>query len=465
MIKFKNVTYRYPFQEENAVNSISMHIKKGETVLCTGASGCGKSTLINLINGLAPHYFKGEIEGDVFVNGINNRDRKIYEISKDVGTLFQDPEHQFFTLNVKDELAFGLECKGVDEKIIEEAISKVEKDFFLTPIINSYIFHLSEGEKQKVALASIFLQKPSILILDEPSANLDIKSAKELAEKLAALKESGMTIFIVDHRLYWLKDIVDRVFILKEGNICEEGDFSIVEKKQKEYGLRSSFVCHSNKEEIVFKSFLKEGVDIENMSFFHKGDKTIFSSFNASIPSKKVVAIVGENGAGKTTFARILTGLNKLQDGKIYLKGESIKPKDLLKKSSLVLQNTDYQLHMKTVEEELEVCHKKEKEYTTTLLDFFGLKKFAKRHPQSLSAGQKQRVVIAAAIAKEPEILILDEPTSGLDGVNMDIVAKAIKNATSQGVSVFIITHDLELIEKCSTHILKIEKPNCTKSS
>ena len=240
MIELDNISYRYPFQEKMAVENLSLSVGAGECVLLTGPSGCGKSTVIRLINGLSPHYFKGWLQGHVRVNGKGNGSRRIQEISRDVGTLFQDPEQQFFTLSVGDELSFALECRGVDPLEIERRLITASRRFGLKDLMKAAIFTLSEGEKQKVALASVLLQKPRILVLDEPTANLDPEATLELAALLATLKREGYTIVIADHRLYWLREIVDRVMVFKDGHLCETGEFSILEQDEvrQTYGLR-----------------------------------------------------------------------------------------------------------------------------------------------------------------------------------------------------------------------------------
>ncbi len=463
MIDFKNVSYTYPFQTEKALDGVSFFIKKGEAILCTGPSGCGKSTIIRLINGLVPHYFKGAFEGRVMISGKDNADRKIHEISRHVGTLFQDPEHQFFALNVADELAFALECQGIEAGIIHKTIRSESKRFKLDNIMDAAIFDLSEGEKQKVALASVLAQHPETIILDEPTANLDPLATQELSEILKQLKKEGMTIFIADHRLYWLKDVIDRVVIFDEGKMCETGTFSMLESGvvQKKYGLRKTSLHPLEQTLLKVDHKSKDGICINGMTFSHKNRSPLFRDESTCLPRGKVTAVTGKNGTGKTTFARLLTGLTPLKSGKISINGNFVPPKTLLKKGSIILQNTDHQLHMKTVRLELEVSGKnlekgeREKE-VDRLLKSFNLDTFSRRHPQSLSGGQKQRLVIACGIIKKPEILIMDEPTSGLDGINMRVISRVIQDLANQGTCVIVISHDLELIVESCSHILTL---------
>ena len=277
MIRFHNVSYTYPFQRQKAVDGISFTVNAGKAVLCTGASGCGKSTLIRLINGLAPHFFHGHLQGRVSVAGTEPCQSTLHILSKTVGSLFQDPEQQFFALNVMDELAFALECRGLARKKIKTEITRVTNTLHLSPLLNASIFDLSQGEKQKVALACALALHPKIIVLDEPSANLDPEATQQLADMLVALKHQGVTLFIADHRLYWLRDVVDQVFVLKNGKMATQGDFSLLdrEKIQTTFGLRKT-VVHSPSQNLCCDSCPGREIDIRKMSFGFKGKTTAF---------------------------------------------------------------------------------------------------------------------------------------------------------------------------------------------
>ena len=461
MIHLENVSYTYPFHTKKALDSVSFELNKGEAILFTGSSGSGKSTLVRVINGLAPHYYRGEITGTVCIDGKKNSDRGIHEIANDVGTLFQDPEHQFFALSVEDELAFAHECRGVSPSEIRRTIHEVKEQFSIDKIIHSNIFDLSEGEKQKIALASIISLKPRVIILDEPSANLDPVATEELASILLELKQDGITIIIVDHRLYWLSRLIDRVCVIQDGTIKESGSYSLIDKEviREQYGLRKTKINSSKINLPDVKKVQKTGFSINDISFSYQKDalKPLFEDISLNIPLGEVTAIVGDNGTGKTTFAKLITGLLKVSSGNIFLDKRIISPKALLKKSSIVLQNTDHQLYMKTVRDELAIAGRyliksEREERANELMEQFSLSELADRHPQSLSGGQKQRLVIACGLIKQPYILILDEPTSGLDGMNMKIMSEMMKEFAEQGKCVLVITHDLELIEKTCTH-------------
>ena len=479
MIKFNDVTYNYAFQEKPAVKNINFEVQKGQIVLCTGASGCGKSTLMRLANGLCPQHFKGHLEGDVTILGHNTKDTSINILSTMIGTLFQDPEQQFFALTVDDEIAFTHECRGVETSEIHKQVNKVLEEFSIEHIRTSSIHELSEGQKQKVGLASLYSQELQALILDEPTANLDPESTLDLARKLVELKQLGMAILVVDHRLYWLEGIADKVIVMSDGEIKEEGSYSILHDRQlrEKYGLRSSHVEDTRKSLPKAENTYacKCGLHIENMSFGYKGKELIFENSSVAL-SSGITALIGDNGAGKTSLARVMTGLNKVSAGNFLLAGEYIKQANLIKHIGIVLQNADHQLHMRTVLEEVQMCYmlayeqKNEKskrleaknrtemltgifhDDSLKLLEMLGLEMLKERHPQSLSGGEKQRLIIACALAKRPKILILDEPTSGLDGRNMQRIKYALQQTAETGTCILVITHDLELISEACTY-------------
>lgn len=399
MIRFERVTYTYPFQTCPAVSDISFSVRPGELVLCTGASGCGKSTLMRLANGLCPHYFQGTLEGRVLIGGEPTDARPINAIAREVGTLFQDPEQQFFALNVEDELAFAHEWQGVSPESIAAKIDEAARAFRLGPILSSSIHELSEGQKQKVGLASILSQGPRALILDEPSANLDPEATEDLARKLTELKARGMAILVVDHRLYWLEGIADRVLVMREGRIAERGGFDLLydDALRGRCGLRAARVDDPRRTLPDCAAELLEpgegGLAVSGLRFAYPGKPALFDGVDVSIPAG-VTALIGDNGTGKTSLAG--------------------------------------------------------------LLSLFALEGLAERHPQSLSGGEKQRLVIACAFAKRPDVLILDEPTSGLDGRNMRRIADALELLAGRGACVLVITHDLELMGLSCARALRL---------
>ncbi len=483
MISFNHVSYRYPFQDTDAVSDLTFNVSPGSVVLVTGVSGCGKTTLMRLANGLCPHYYEGTLSGNVKIFGKDTQTSSVSEISELVGTLFQDPEDQFFALNVRDEMGFALKTAGIDAKTVEKRIDDVAQRLRISELLKNSISALSEGQKQRVALAEILVTLPRALILDEPSANLDPEATARLAQELNTLKNAGYAILVVDHRLHWLKDVADEVIVMKEGRICRRGFFEILndETLRREYGLRDAEVIdvreilpetdrhncvleakgltfdyeHSNHEKGIarFKKLFSSTVAPSDRP-------VLLENINFTLPIG-ITALIGDNGSGKTTLARLITGLNR-GEGELFVRGRLMPSNELLKHAGLVLQNADHQLQMRSVREEIRAClfaagqDAENESQIESLLDTFSLLPLADRHPQSLSGGQKQRLVIACALAKDPDILILDEPTSGLDGENMKRVASVLNQAAADGKAVLLITHDLELLALCAQRALRM---------
>lgn len=461
MIRFNDVTYTYPFQDAPAVKDISLHVRPGEIVLCTGASGCGKSTLIRLANGLCPHYFQGTIEGEILVGGRPTREQSLPELSRQTGTLFQDPEQQFFALGVEEELVFALEWQGISVEEMRDLVTKAVEEFDLAPVLHSSIHKLSEGQKQKTGLASLCMQNPRALILDEPTANLDPESTLALAQKLLQLKAQGMAILVVDHRLYWLESVADRVLIMEKGRISSEGGFEILydDGLRERYGLRSAGVEDRRSSLPDCRESPAPILKALDLTFSYPQQQPIYEKATFHLP-QGITALIGHNGAGKTTLARLLAGLDRPDHGSISIDEKTLSQNECLYLSSIVLQNADHQLHMRTVRQELESCLKLAGSQDTTridsLLESFALSPLAERHPQSLSGGEKQRLVIACGLAKSPKLLILDEPTSGLDGENMHRLATALEAQVAEGRCILLITHDLELLQLIGRHALRV---------
>ncbi len=450
MIEIRELSFKYKGGANYSLD-INLKINKGECILLCGKSGCGKSTLLKLINGIIPEFYDGDICGSVRVNGINTFTTEIHELSKFVGSVFQNPKTQFYTTNTTDEIAFGLENYGIDTEAINKRIIEVEKDLRLERLMNKNIFNLSGGEKQKIAIASTYALSPEIFVLDEPSSSLDIKSMKELSQTIENLKAMGKTIIIAEHRLWYLKDIVDRAIYMEDGKIIREYNMEEIEKLSEDERLKTG-LRHSSYKDINLvnneESFNEESsLEIRNL-IFKRNARTILSIDNLKFSYGNIIGIVGENGIGKSTFAKIVCGLYKTNDEEILKDNRRFNRRNRIKESLLVMQEVNYQLFTDTVFDEILLTSKiRDKNIINTYLKDMELENIIDRNPHTLSGGQKQRVIILSALLSGKKILFFDEPTSGLDYRNMKIVAKNIKKVKKKDRLILIISHDIEFLE------------------
>lgn len=245
MISFQNFSFRYEESKNFTLRGIDMTVRTGEFILLTGRSGCGKTTLIRSLNGLIPHFYPGEIKGDLLMDGHSLLEMKPSELAGQVGTVFQDPRSQFFMTDTTRELAFGCENLGLAREETIDRIARAVKELELVEYLNRSIFALSSGEKQQIAIGSVYALAPKVYIFDEPSANLDYAATKRLAEIMEKLKSAGYTIFVVEHRFYYLRDLIDRAFLIQNGKIehefTREQFCSLPEETRISYGLRTAY--------------------------------------------------------------------------------------------------------------------------------------------------------------------------------------------------------------------------------
>ena len=461
MIKIDHISFSYGEENENTggVRDIDLNIEDGQFVVLCGESGCGKTTITRLINGLIPHYYEGQMAGEVWVNGEKVSEQPLYDTAAVVGSVFQNPRSQFFNVDTTSEITFGCENLGQPEKDIRERFAKTVRDFRLEKLMDRNIFHLSGGEKQKIACAGVSIMEPDVLVMDEPSSNLDAASILDLRKILAFWKSQGKTIIVSEHRLYYLRGLADRFIYLAEGQVSR--DYSAAEFEQLTEQQRSNMGLRTFALERLLPPVLpqqeKTALALHNFRFAYKNEPETLHIMDCEIPTNRIVGIIGNNGAGKSTFSLCFCGLEK-RCGEIVWNGRKYRPKDRLSTCYMVMQEVNHQLFTESVLDEVLISMEEEnQERAEEILNRLDLLAFKDRHPMSLSGGQKQRVAIASAIASKRSILFFDEPTSGLDYKHMKEVANVLRQVRDTGITVYVITHDLELILDCCTDIVHFE--------
>lgn len=462
MIEIKDVTFRHKQADRDSLTHLTLTVKRGECVLLCGESGSGKTTVTRLINGLIPHYYEGTLTGSTFVSGRNVTEAELYETAKTVGSVFQNPRSQFFCVDTTSELAFGCENMGLAEDAIRGRIDRTVKDMRIENLLGKSIFGLSGGEKQKIACGSVSAAEPEVFVLDEPTSNLDLRAIGDLRQILKQWKDAGSTIVVAEHRLWWLTDICDHVICMKNGTVDFDlpmeafsrlSDEELAEKGLR--GIREESIMPSPDTDLTVSR--DEGLLLRDFYYAYDKDR-VLSIDELILPKHGLVAVTGENGAGKTTFARCLCGLQKGFRGVVERGGTIRRGKVLLKQAYMVMQDVNHQLFCETVEEEVRLGMKEENEaLVSEVLEKLNLTELTAHHPMGLSGGEKQRVAIASAYLAGKDVLVFDEPTSGLDYRNMVRTAELLKSLKDTH-AVFVITHDPALIRRCCTHIIRLEK-------
>lgn len=493
MIEIKNVNFHYAGLDQAGLSDFTLTVPDGECVLLCGASGCGKTTVTRLINGLIPHFFKGELTGEVRVNGLEISQQELYHLAGVVGSVFQNPRSQFFSVDTDGEIVFGPENIGLPKAEILSRKEQVVRELNLKELLERSLFDLSGGEKQKIACASVAALLPDIIILDEPSSNLDWAAIRDLRNSMQLWKSQGKTIIISEHRLWYLKDVIDRAIYMEKGCIVNQWtkqEFcALTEDELKAYELRpvsleERYIHQFSNESIsdnkssVSESSLSASEDgrgilqLSDFYFTYTPRKYWFIKTKLTpadericdlrIPSLQIhegsiVGVIGDNGAGKSTFLRCLCGLEKTCIGFIKISGKIYRGRQLTKICYMVMQDVNHQLFTNSVLSEILLSMEHpNKNVAEKILESLDLGEYKEKHPMALSGGQKQRVAIASAMAANAQILLFDEPTSGLDYRHMCEVAELLKRLAADGKTIFVSTHDPELIALCCDKIVRI---------
>lgn len=453
-LQITNLNFKYPHQENFALKNINLTIKRGEFVFLTGKSGCGKSTLARCLNGTLPQILGGEIDGKIQVLDKNTRENSVSDLAQNLGFIFQNPESQFFTVKVEDEVAFGPENLGWESNKISKNVDEALNAVDMLENRDMNVFNLSEGQKQRIAVAANLSLQPEILVMDEPTSNLDPPGAYKLFEILKRLKNQKKTIILIDHRTHHALPLADRVLIMDKGKIIKDDEPEILydAHTRESYGIRNPRVLDENYQAPEYQIVKQNPVlDISRLSYSYDNGFSI-QDINLQIYPGEVVGLVGSNGSGKTTLAKVLSGILKPQKGTLNWERE-----DSTFKVGMVFQNPDHQLFMDSVYNELNFGLEEVPGAQLNIgpvLKSMNLKKLQKRHPHSLSGGEKQRTLISAFLVREPHLLIMDEPTTGMDYYHMQRLVYEIKRLKKRNMGIMIISHDLEFLQQTTQRVI-----------
>ncbi|QUY19020.1 ATP-binding cassette domain-containing protein [Treponema vincentii] len=475
MLKTSLFSYSGEHGTGDGVSEIDLTIKDGEFVVLCGESGCGKTTVTRLINGLAPHFYEGEMSGSVMIGDVCVNTENLSDIAALTGSVFQNPKSQFFNLDTTGELVFGCENLGIPREQIQQRLEKTKRDLQLDNLMDRDIFELSGGEKQQIACASCYTADPRVFVLDEPSSNLDKRAIQRLHRMLVKIKAAGKTVVIAEHRLYYLMDVADRFIYMRGGRIerifTRDEMKALSESDLTTLGLRLTdmqfLAALARKEDAAQETPVKSSTLPETQPVSKPalealdvtcgyGSTRVLDIERLALPEHSIVALIGDNGSGKSTFAQALAGLIP-SNGSIAVGGAYLTAEERSKRSFMVMQDVNRQLFADSVLEEVMMNTGASAADAEAVLARLGILELKDRHPASLSGGQKQRTAIASALCAKKDLLIFDEPTSGLDRRGMERFGSLLRELQTSAALSLVITHDPELIMRCCTHILHIE--------
>ena len=500
VIEFKNFGYQYNAQAEPTLYGVDLTIYKGEKVLIAGPSGSGKSTLAHCINGLIPFSYTGEITGSLKINGKETSDMSLFEISKTVGTVLQDSDAQFVGLTVAEDIAFAMENDCTPHEAMLQRVQKAAEVVGVKEVLSHAPHELSGGQKQRVSMAGVLVDDVSVLLFDEPLANLDPATGKAAIELIDDIhKRTGATVIIIEHRI---EDVlhrdVDRVILVNDGRIAADmppdqllcssllGDTGLREPLYitalKYAGVRLTPDMHlANIQKIQLNNDAKAKVrswfkatpaapgkepgeillQAEGVRFAYPNGKEALSGIDFSLRKGELMCIVGRNGAGKSTFSKVICGFETPQEGTLRLNGEDLSGLTIKERADhigYVMQNPNQMISKNMIADEVGLALTldgvkpeavKEKVFDT--LKICGLYPFRNWPVSALSFGQKKRVTVASILAMGPGIIILDEPTAGQDFRHYTEIMEFLLELNRQGVTIVMITHDMHLMLEYAT--------------
>lgn len=506
IIEFRDFSFQYYTQKKPTLKNINLTIGRGEKVLIVGLSGSGKSTLGNCVNGLIPFVYKGVITGSCTVKGKDTRSMSVAELSKTVGTVLQDSDGQFVGLTVGEDIAFAMENDCIDTQTMHKRVLDIARSIHIDDLLDQAPGELSGGQKQRVSLAGVMVDDVDILLFDEPLANLDPATGENTIELIDEISRNGeKTVLIIEHRL---EDVlhrhVDRIILFRDGSIIKDcspdellaGDLLLktgireplyltackyagIEIREEDHPGYIEELTLSDEDKAKLVSWVSTNseeysiaddpvLEAEHLCFSYDGIKNAVDDVSFKVNRGEMLAIVGKNGAGKSTISRLLTGFLREDSGDILLHGRNIRDDTIFErgqKIGLVLQNPNQMICNTMIFDEvaygLRNMHTPEDEVKSRVeevLRVCGLYPFRSWPISALSYGQRKRVTIASIIVMRPDIIVLDEPTAGQDYRHYTDIMDFLKTLNRQGLTIIMITHDMHLmLEYCNRCVVILD--------
>jgi energy-coupling factor transport system ATP-binding protein len=485
-IVLDRVSYQYPSAADPALHHVDLEIPEGAFALIAGRSGSGKSTLLRCLNGLVPHFSGGRFGGSVIVDGYDTRHYGPRALSRSVGFVFQDPEAQFITSRVEDEIAFGMEQLAVPPVVMRKRVEEMLDLMGIASLRHRLVDELSGGERQRVAVAAALALQPKVLVLDEPTSQLDPWGAEDVLMALVRLNDDlGLTIVLAEHRLERVAGHADRMVVADRGSLYLDGPprqvmgridpvmAPPVVRLGQAFGWQPlPLTIKEGRAAVRADGWYPDAsptdsprppvapvMRLANVSIGYER-RPVLQDLDLEVRPGEVVALMGRNGSGKTTLLRSVIGLHRVARGTVSIDGRDVTmsdPATLGKRVGYLPQRADSLLFLETVEDEIRFTLKQRDagwESAEWCIDALSLGGLLDRNPRDLSVGEQERVALAATLVGQPTLLLLDEPTRGMDAFQKQRLTATLRQAASQGVAIILATHDVELVAGLSTWVV-----------